>query len=329
MRLTKTRILFFLIVNLLIIVGMLIFIGGSNLSLAVKATRKNWIFPLIFLLMLTVVFILRGLRWMIIIPKFTRILVLIRALLAAWFINAVFPGKLGEVARVVISNREEKIDTGTSIASLVTDRLLDLLTLVILFAIFLFMIQREIVFAKLGLFYLIVTSILILGIICSMTLVLYKPDFLKKLVSRIFSPIKRLTSLSQRLIDSLHRGMKDIITLKITSFLCAIILSIVIWLFESSSIYIFAHALEYDISLSVTIIAAIFGFLAMTLPVTPGGFGTYEATVAGLLIFLTDLSLDNALLLALIDHIFRQLYVVVIGGISLQTFEESFSIFNL
>ena len=306
---------------------MLILVGGSNLSLAVKATRKNWIFPLVFLLMLTVVFILRGLRWKIVTPKYTRTSVLVRGLLVAWFFNALFPGRLGDAARVVITNREEKIDVGTSVASLVTDRLMDMLTLVFLLAIWLFVVQREIVFAKLGLLYIIVTSILILGIISSMTLFFYKPDFLKKLVTRIFSPIPRLTSLSQRLVDSLHRGMRNITTLKITSLLSAIFLSIVIWLLESSSIYIFAHALEYDISLSVAIIAAIFGFLAMTLPITPGGFGTYEAAIAGLLIFFTDLPLDNALLIALIDHIFRQLYFIVIGGISLQTFEESFSIF--
>ena len=327
MRLTKTRILFFLIVNLLIIVGMVILVGGSNLSLAVKATRRNWIFPLIFLLMLTVVFILRGLRWKLVIPKYTRTSVLIRGLLVAWFFNALFPGRLGDAARVVITNREEKIDVGTSVASLVTDRLMDMLTLVFLLALWLFVVQREIVFAKLGLLYIIVTSILILGIISSMTLFFYKPDFLKKLVTRIFNPIPRLTSLSQRLVDSLHRGMRNITTLKITALLSAILLSIAIWLLESSSIYIFAHALEYDISLSFAIIAAIFGFLAMTLPITPGGFGTYEAAIAGLLIFFTDLPLDNALLIALIDHIFRQLYFIVIGGISLQTFEESFSIF--
>ncbi len=64
------------------------------------------------------------------------------------------------------------------------------------------------------------------------------------------------------------------------------------------------------------IVTAAAAFSAQALPLTPGGIGTYEAVVTGVLFFFT-IPVPLGLSLAVLDHLLRGVVVVSIGLIAL------------
>ena len=318
MRTTKPRVIILLIINFFIILIMLALVGINNIQLAIENTKTHWIYPMIFLIVFSLAFVLRSIRWKLITPAPTHLNILLRSLLAAWFLNAITPARLGDASRIYVLKAKENIDIGKGTTSLLLDRVLDIIALMLmLLAVFLFFPTN--ISGNVGLLYILSATIFVILILGLMVIVLYKPKILKQLFNVAFSPFPRLLQFIDSFIDKFNQGIKDVRLLG-SSLLIAILLSFVIWFFESISVFLFANALGFKLLLITAIIAAIFGFLAMTIPILPGGFGTYEGAIVAILLVLTNLSFESALLLALIDHIFRQLYFIIFGGISLQSF---------
>lgn len=80
-------------------------------------------------------FVLRAVRWRIILES-TRKISIWRAfhpLMIGFMINCVLPGRLGEVARPVILQKEEKVPFPTGLATVVAERVFDVCLLILLF----------------------------------------------------------------------------------------------------------------------------------------------------------------------------------------------------
>ena len=80
-------------------------------------------------------FMLRAARWRIILES-TRKITIWRAfhpLMIGFMINCVLPGRLGEVARPVILQKEEKVPFATGLATVVAERVFDVCLLILLF----------------------------------------------------------------------------------------------------------------------------------------------------------------------------------------------------
>ena len=318
MKTTKTRTIILLVINFFIILIMLGLVGINNIQLAIENTKAHWIYPMIFFIVFSFAFVLRSIRWKLITPAPTHLNILLRSLLAAWFLNAITPARLGDASRIYILKLKENIDIGKGTTSLLVDRALDIIALIImLLVVFIFFPIN--ISGNIGLLYILSSTMFVVAILGLIVVVLYKPKLIKQLFRIVFSPFPRLLQFFNSFIDKFNQGIKDMKFLG-GPLLIAILLSFVIWFLESISIFLFANALGFKLLLTTAIIAAIFGFLAMTIPILPGGFGTYEGAIVAILLVLTNLSFESALLLALVDHIFRQLYFIILGGISLQSF---------
>ena len=78
-------------------------------------------------------------------------------------------------------------------------------------------------------------------------------------------------------------------------------IAFIIWILYPIKIYIIAHFLGFDIGFISLTVAVFIAFLIGTIPLFPGGLGTFEATMAGILT-LFGLPLENGIILALISR---------------------------
>ena len=92
-----------------------------------------WILPAISVALSS--FILRAVRWRIILESTHRIgfWQAFHPMMIGFMTNCILPGRLGEVARPIILQKEEKIPFATGLATVVTERVFDICLLVLLF----------------------------------------------------------------------------------------------------------------------------------------------------------------------------------------------------
>jgi uncharacterized protein (TIRG00374 family) len=92
-----------------------------------------WVLPAVLVAVFS--FMLRAVRWQIILES-TRRISFRRAfhpLMIGFMINCVLPGRLGEVARPVILQKEEKVPFATGLATVLAERVFDICFLILLF----------------------------------------------------------------------------------------------------------------------------------------------------------------------------------------------------
>ena len=92
-----------------------------------------WILPAVLVAVFS--FMLRAVRWQIILES-TRRISFRRAfhpMMIGFMINCVLPGRLGEVARPVILQKKEKVPFATGLATVVAERVFDIGLLILLF----------------------------------------------------------------------------------------------------------------------------------------------------------------------------------------------------
>jgi len=90
------------------------------------------------------------------------------------------------------------------------------------------------------------------------------------------------------------------------------LLSMIGWILEVGRLYFVVQALDFDISLSLVMIAALGHAILSTVP-TPGGVGVVEPGVTGLLVL--GMARHDALSVALVDRSITYLSIIVIGGV--------------
>lgn len=128
------------------IVGILLFFFFRNVDFREvfdSISSINLIYPIVFLLGLYLQFFIRGYRWGLILkPHKNRIpiLTLYNYTVIGFFLNVIVPGKIGEPARGILLAGEEEIGRSYGLASVVLERLIDSLMIVLLFMISLFFI---------------------------------------------------------------------------------------------------------------------------------------------------------------------------------------------
>jgi hypothetical protein len=92
--------------------------------------------------------------------------------------------------------------------------------------------------------------------------------------------------------------------------------SIMLWLFDVTVAFIVLNAFgEHGDLFLLTIIAVSLGNITKVLPVTPGGIGTYEAVLTGILG--TAVGVNVGFVVALVDHALKNLITILLGLIAL------------
>lgn len=215
--------------------------------------------------------------------------------------NLIVPARLGDLVRMVILKHERETPYSRGLSSLVVERVFDI-----------------VIVAVLGVF--------------ALPFVLNVPDFFLPLIviPLVGGGIFVIVLLSAGRIRSENRYIRMVIglcdemraaSLNPAALAILSISSLFIWLVDAGVCAAVALMFQEQIPFVVIVLAIVIGNLVKAVPVTPGGVGTYELSVA-LTLVLAGISPAVATLIAVIDHLIKNLVTLAGGVASLYAFGD-------
>jgi uncharacterized protein (TIRG00374 family) len=216
-------------------------------------------------------------------------------------VNLIVPARLGDFVRVLILKHEYNVTYSEGVSSLVVERVFDIFTVSLLGAVALYFVVNVPAW-----FYTLIVLPLVAGVIF----------FLFLLFMGKFSSKNRYISI---FLTMLHEIKRASLSLK------AIVLlggsSIVIWLLDVFVCVAVVMMFQQQIPFAVIVLAIVIGNLVKAIPLTPGGVGTYEISLA-ITFGLAGVDPAVATLIAVIDHLIKNLVTLAGGIVSIYYFGD-------
>ena len=290
----------------------------SKMLQDMKTVNYNWIILSLALAILS--HIIRAYRWQLLLKPLGFHVNLLRSFLAVmvgYFANILVP-RMGEVTRCGILKRTDNVSIPSSFGTVVGERLIDLLCLLII-VVSTLIIEFEVIneyffgffedkLAILGRNLLLVYMLAAFGLV--MLLVFF--IFLKPIKQKVKSwPIYL------KVREFLREVGTGIATIgKVDDKLAFLVSTVLIWALYYAMSYVVVFSLEETSGLSLLAGLSILtmGSLGISAPVQ-GGIGTYHILVASVLVTY-GISDEIAKLYAALMHSAQILMIVVVGGIS-------------
>lgn len=234
----------------------------------------NYVFVLLSVLLSVTSHFFRAYRWNFMLaplgytPKLANNFM---AISIAYFMNIFIP-KSGEVTRGIILDKYEKVPFEKGFGTIISERVVDLLFLLIFTVAALFMRFDELfVYLK----EVIPVNVLYVGLTIMVLLPLFFGIFVKYSRSNINQRIKKF-------IFGLKDGMLSILTMKKKG--AFILQTFIIWGLYLLSFYTALFALEATSNIAFGTILITFVVGSFTFAFTNSGFGTYPAAIMGILL---------------------------------------------
>ncbi|SDC77104.1 MULTISPECIES: lysylphosphatidylglycerol synthase transmembrane domain-containing protein [unclassified Candidatus Frackibacter] len=209
--------------------------------------------------------------------------------------NHIFPAKMGEVAKIYLLHRRD-YSVAKATSTVVYSRVIDIISLIINVMIFSLLSISYISFDwKLLLLPLILITIILIGIL-------------------IFSRWSLISKIQNKLFDYLLQLQQAFKEISFKQLVKAVLITIPSWILEVSAIMVVVSALGLDLGLIPLVVVNSFTIMTQVFHITPGGVGTYEASMAFIL-GLYGVDLELALSIAVLTHSLKFIYSYLIGGI--------------
>jgi uncharacterized protein (TIRG00374 family) len=216
-------------------------------------------------------------------------------------VNVVVPARLGDFVRVFILKHEYNTTYSEGISSIVVERIFDIVTVALLGAIAIFFVLGVPVWF---------TTLIIVPLVAGMLFFIFLL-FLGK-----FSSENKYIII---ILNMLHEIRRASLTLRSVIVLGAS--SIIIWLLDILVCFAVVLMFEQQIPFAVVVLAVVIGNLVKAVPLTPGGMGTYEAALT-VTFGLAGIDPAVALLIAIIDHLIKNLVTLAGGVVSIYYFGD-------
>ncbi|WP_456369622.1 lysylphosphatidylglycerol synthase domain-containing protein [Geoglobus sp.] len=197
-------------------------------------------------------------------------------------LNVITPVRIGDLGRAYVYAKKD-VAYQTSFSGLAAERIYDVIAILII-------ALASIVFVGMEYFSMLVYALAFLGLIILGVVFLSRT---RGYVARVMEDAKSL-----------------IFSKKALMF---IPLSTAIWMIDVLVCYIILSSFD-PVKIYIPAFAVAMGNVVKILPLTPGGVGTYEATLT--LILSSAISSDRALAVAIADHAVKNLSTLVLGLIS-------------
>ena len=208
-------------------------------------------------------------------------------------VNLIVPARIGDFVRVFILKHEYGTSYSEGVSSLVVERVFDIFTVALLGAVAVFFVVNVPAW-----FYTIIILPLVAGVIFFVLLL-----FMGK-----FSSENRYIAIVLTILHEIKRAslsLKAIVLLGISS--------VVIWLLDILVCVSVVMMFQQQIPFAIIVLAIVIGNLVKAVPLTPGGVGTYEISLA-ITFGLAGVDPAVATLIAVIDHLIKNI-VTLVGGI--------------
>jgi glycosyltransferase 2 family protein len=321
------------------IVGVLLFFFFKNVEFSKvfdSISSINLIYPTVFLLGLYAQFYIRGYRWGLLLkPHKNRIpmLTLYNYTVIGFFLNVIVPGKIGEPARGILLAGEEKISRSYGLASVVLERLIDSLMIVLLFLTSLFFIKDA---TSPLLMDLKKTSFFIFPIILLFFLLFYFLNtekafiYVEKIV-RFFSKAlpHRLRERAVSFGLNFVKGLR--LNLSFLNYVKLLFSSIVVWVFLIPFYWFLMQGFDFGGNISIVESIPYFSIIVLSAAVpTPGMAGSLDfASREALSSSTYNVPTNDAVAYTVLAHFLILLVMIIPGlisfwmkGISMNTIRE-------
>lgn len=297
-----------------------------------------WVLPSTLLVLIS--FVLRAVRWQLILSSNQKIgfLSSYHPLIIGFMINCILPGRVGEVARPVILKKKDNVPFSIGLATVVAERIFDLFILIILFIFFLSSAKIDpdliIEFGNYNLnsktLETVFSGMIKLSILLFVGIIIIGFDFTRKIINRIIMGMPSFlfffgASFKKKIQDKVCTPVVNIIENFASGFsfikspkliLICIMFSVIIWVLSALTYYVFSLGCP-GINLSFAELTAVMLIVCffIALPSAPGFWGLWEAGgVFAMLLF--GVPEKEAAGFTLANHAIQMFPVIIMGLIS-------------
>jgi len=263
-------------------------INSAELKSSLVAMRWSFILPIILLNFGVVAF--KAVRWQYMLRpiKNVRFLTVLKVITIGFMANNILPARLGEVLRIHILGKNAEISRISTTASIVSDRILEAVSLLFLAAVL-------VIFTNVPrwLHYALIVTLLI-------TVILYT-------LAVIYSG----KELKNKYMIKFQHGIKALCDWRIFSM--GLFMSFLSWFFQLVMIYMVQIAFNVHLPFWGTFIVIMAVNMAVAVPGAPAHVGTFEfACVLAYSFFGIDKSLG--LLMGITYHLAQVIPITIAGG---------------
>jgi len=272
------------------------------------AVRYPYLFiSLIFILLFS---FFRALRWKYLLDPLKKISTrnLFEVVMIGYLANNILPARIGEVVRAVVLGKTEGISKIASLATIVMERILDVITLVIILII----ASRYLPLGGGKNKIIIVATASVCFLSLFLILLKYRQEWLFKTSKKILEPISPKIALHAQ--KSIHNFLEGLQVLKQGKHFIAIsFLSAIIGLVLGGIYYFVAVAFDIKLSLPGLLFLLSVIFLGTMIPSSPGYVGTFHYFCIQALFLLGIKDKNLALSYAIVVHLIQYIPESLLG----------------
>lgn len=263
---------------------------------------------------------IRAMRWKTMLEPALRIKSpstwnLFSAVMIGYAFNCVLP-RGGEFIRPFVIARREKVSFTSTFATIIVERVIDVITLMMLFAfVFLFLSNQVIsAFTEIDVNKILTIVLLIIFV----GIVSFYPPVFRFLIRIILKPISQ--KFYDKISDLFEKFVKGFAIIKSPSkYLKLSFESVLIWFCYTVPMYLmfFSFNLHTTANLDFwdAILLIVISGIGVTIAPTPGAFGVYHVLIRDSMILFYGLRSEEALAYATLTHGVNYLIQVIVGGL--------------
>ncbi|MFH0948734.1 MAG: lysylphosphatidylglycerol synthase transmembrane domain-containing protein [Elusimicrobiota bacterium] len=324
----KKRIILGIIISIFFLYLVLRNIDFKSIIDVISNGNYLWILPTI--ITCTLGFIFRSVRWRYLLLPVKKFhwRQLFSSLVMGFAANYIFPLRFGEVVRAYIVGKKHQISKSASFATIVLERIMDGLGILILLCLSVPFLP---VFPPWIKHTILIAIVLFLVVFVVLTVLILKKHFVDHLKKIPFIKYE----LKERIVNKIKKFIVGFEIIKdIKNFSVVLLFSICVWVFETLNLFFLVRIVDIHIPFSGLIFILFICVLGIIIPAAPGSIGTFEAAfVVGIMFFSTKVTVitkETAFATALIAHSIGGFYVMSLGlyyffkeGISYKEISES------
>ena len=297
--------------SILSFAGLYIAFKGEDLEqLVFHLTNVDLIFVIIACALLLFSCIIRAYRWKLLLSPFEEIQLksVYSATMIGYFGNAIFAFRLGELLKAHSVVKGTKIKTLQAFGTVIIERLLDVIALVIILIFLIPWFPLEDDYIRYGLMSFVLISFFSIAIIY----VFIHSELIKNFENRKWL----LSGFGLKLKIAFFRLFEGINVIKKNeAFNQIVISSMLLWGIYFIETIFLVKACGLNLEIVEIGILFILGSIAFGIPALPGSAGTYDAGVKYSLVFAFNISSAKALNYAIISHSVAYFPLLIIGFI--------------
>lgn len=213
--------------------------------------------------------------------------------------NQLIPAKLGDTLKVAYLHRAGIMDYREGAFTAFAVRAMDLAAVITLALVSSACVSRSVAASQSS--YLIGISLIMLFLVAAGWVFVFRPERFRRL---LIGPIRGLRDSAVKLSEQFRRSPGGLL-----SVFCV---SMLVWLFDILTLFIFLMALGVRLSLAETAFVMLLSTVAKLVPFTPNGLGLYEGTMV---VLLGSFGVDEstAFTVAILDHGFMNIFSLIIS----------------